>query len=610
MNSYYNTKLQQILSDEYQKSALESKVNTVVLAGPGSGKTTLITLKIKHLLEESIFYPRGLACMTFSKDAAKEFITRLDYLDCKLNKNLFLGTIHSFCLQEVLYPFAEIYNKDITFPIKIISKKDKRQMINNIIKDRGLDTRKDINVELIDSVRSQDIIGRSRVSIEIDCEILKISQLYEEALKQLRQLDYVSIIKLATEIIIGQPYVRKSLEAKYPWILIDEYQDLGRAMHEIVLCLEKYTNIKFFIVGDLDQSIYSFQGAIPDYLEELSNISSFTCTKLINNYRSSNEIIEGSLAVLGIDRGYLSKNINKLETKYFFYECNHDLIDQYNVICGEIIPHCVRDGIRPKDICVLVRGNQQIEDLCYIMREMGISHFTSKNKFDRTELIKIIENMSKIVLDKYVFSFEKLVLEWLAFLKANKKDIKDDDMLKYKKYLLNGINESAKFKDNLSDWILFVLEYLDVQSILEFSNNEDEIQNLETFLIEMNEISYQRKGIRYLSNLNVPSDNQVTVSTCHSAKGLEFEVVIIIGLDEGVFPYYKTNGNQRALNEENRICFVSVSRAKRICYLLRSRTYTIYSKKWGKYFTINKSPSIYWNTLLRKFGNDKNLYIR
>ena len=298
INDYLQIKLKQIEADELQLKAYNSEGNTVVLAGPGSGKTTVLTMKVIRLLSESIHPPRGLACLTYSREAAREFQERLKLMGLKKRKNVFLGTVHSFCLKEILIPFSRLYPKyGIPNPIKIISTSEKNKLFKEIKDSLGFEY---LKIEEMDKERTRDITGYSKINIPSYDVALKTAIAFEDRLLQEGYIDYISMVKNATILIQNEEYVRRSLEAKFPWLVIDEYQDLGKPLHEMVLGLLSNTKIKLFAVGDPDQSIYDFQGASPEYLIELSKwekIDSYT--RFTNNYRSALEIIDGSETVLG-----------------------------------------------------------------------------------------------------------------------------------------------------------------------------------------------------------------------------------------------------------------------------------------------------------------------
>lgn len=326
--SYYAKMLERISADPLQKAAYDTEDSTVVIAGPGSGKTTILTLKIMKLLNNHITEPQGLACLTFSKEAAREFEDRLKKLGYVERRNVFLGTVHSFCISEILSNFAELYDYGVTLPIKILPKKLEKQIYNSVLKDLGI--KKKIKKEAIDKERALHIQGVSKVPVASDATAHAIAVEYEKRVLSAGYIDYQGIIILSTKILQEHEYIRKCISAKYPWLVIDEYQDLGKPLHEMVMSLFTKTDIKIFAVGDPDQSIYGFSGAIPDYLMELYNREDTISVELKNNYRSNQDIIDGSEIVLNLPRHYHAMTREDEEAEYRFISCNNGLEEQFD----------------------------------------------------------------------------------------------------------------------------------------------------------------------------------------------------------------------------------------------------------------------------------------
>ena len=341
MSTSYLEKLNRLKKDEYQKAAFESQNNTVVLAGPGSGKTTVLTLKAMYLLNSAVSEPRGLACLTYSREAAREFTERLKELGLVRRKNIFLGTVHSFCLTEILGKFSDVYSLDIPIPIKIVPEKEKNKLFEKAKHNLQCEDNY-FKFERMNCARMLSVTGVSEVSIDKDEKAELIADEYEKLLFQSGYIDYETIIIESTKLLQEKTYVRECISAKYPWILIDEYQDLGRPLHEMVLSLINHTNIKFFAVGDPDQSIYGFQGAVPDYLHELAERSDVQKIVLRNNYRSNQDIIDGSELVLNQQRGYIAKTRENEKAVYKFIEVDEELEDQIQYFVKKLFRDLLR----------------------------------------------------------------------------------------------------------------------------------------------------------------------------------------------------------------------------------------------------------------------------
>ncbi len=584
VNAYFEKKLQEIREDDMQLAAYKAVNNTVVIAGPGSGKTTVLTLKVMQLLAEVIYPPRGLACLTYSTEAVREFKSRLVKLGLEKRKNVFLGTVHSFCLSEIITPFAALYPQyKIPLPIRIISEAEKNRLFDS---QNYEGSPKLIDV---DKERTRNIKGISRVAIESYDIALKAAISFEELLIQNGYLDFISMVKKSVELIKNEPYVRKALEAKYPWIIVDEYQDLGKPLHELILTLLNLTRIKVFAVGDADQSIYDFQGAAPDYLVELSQRQDVSCIHLKNNYRSSQTIVDASEYVLKSSRGYIaSGKLRDYHAKLEFIECPKGMDEQYERVI-EQISRFHTEGIPYHEIAVLVGNNKQVAELAQECSRQNIPAYIARQSFRLTDLIIWIQNCAKWVSDKCSVSFDEICSTWKSFI-SQKRIISEDDYFLLKRTIFQTLTASKVCTDNLSEWLCYLDKEVGIVSAFTASERyPDEIDNFNK-LLETARSHDTQLTIKFLTRLGFP-ENQVVLTTRHSSKGLEFDVVILPGMEKDSFPSYYDN-TPRKLAEARRLCFVSVSRARKACILIRSKNL---QNKYGRWFS--KEPSPFWVAL-------------
>lgn len=600
--SYYSDKLQQVLRDPLQKEAYDTEDSTVVIAGPGSGKTTILTLKIMKLLNGYINEPQGLACITYSREAAREFEDRLKLLGYTKRKNVFLGTVHSFCMSEVLGKFAHLYDTELPDDLKVIPKKIEKEIYAGVLRDLGINR---FSMVEMNKERSLNIRGSSSVTTVSNPIARKIADEYEKRILEAGYIDYESIIIYSTCLIQQHEYVRKCLSARFPWLVIDEYQDLGRPLHEMVLSLFEGTNVKIFAVGDPDQSIYGFSGAKPDYLMELYERSDMISVELKNNYRSNQDIIDGSETVLNIPRHYCAKTRKGEPADYRFIICENGYEDQFKYFIEYIVPECKKSRIPLEEIAVLLGKQDECKSFAAACLEKNIPYYIPKHIFERTDCVQWLEKCALWINDKQEVSFDEIFEFWykLHVLYRDNKFICEDEILLIKKHLIDILLASKEKKDSLKEWILFFVKALKLPDLLRNSEQyPDEIDNLNELYKEVSNKKYKDYDTNKFSKLGKP-EKQITITTRHSSKGLEFEVIVMMGMDEDHFPGWRIKKNPDAIKEENRICFVCVSRAKRVCILMHSNSYI--EDKFGKKQIVKYLPSRYFIELRKIYGGPK-----
>lgn len=598
--SYYTQKLEQISADPLQKAAYDTDDSTVVIAGPGSGKTTILTLKIMKLLNNEIKEPQGLACLTFSREAAREFEERLIKLGYGKRRNVFLGTVHSFCISEIIANFAELYDYGISLPIKVLPKKIETQIYEEVLRDLGI---KKFSKTNVDKERSLQIKGMSGIKVNSDPTAHRIAVEFERRVLEAGYIDYEGIILISTKILQEHEYVRKCISAKFPWLVIDEYQDLGKPLHEMVMALFTQTDIKIFVVGDPDQSIYGFSGAIPDYLMELYNREDTISIELQNNYRSNQDIVDGSEVVLNIPRHYHAMTREDEKAEYRFISCKNGLEEQYNFFVEKIIPACIEADIPLEEIAVLLSKNSECNELGLKCAEKDIPYYIAKHNFERTDFVKWLEECSSWINDKSNSSFDEIFEYWqkLVLIHRDEKYVSESDILLMKEDLLGVLQDSMAMKGNLKVWLKYIFFELKIKDLFKSSETfPDEWENLKKLWAEVSEEKYKDYDTSKFSKIGKP-DNQITISTRHSSKGLEFEVVVMMGMEEKHFPGWWVDKDPKALEESNRICFVCVSRAKRVCILMHSSYYNEMDYRYGEICCKRYYPSRYLLQLRNKF---------
>lgn len=588
MKEYFYEKLKQINSDLQQKESYISNNSMVVLAGPGSGKTTVLTLKVIRLLSENITEPRGIICVTYSREAAREFKDRLIKLGLSKRKNVFLGTVHSFCLKEVIIPYANLYPQyKIPTPIKLISEKKKNEIFNKLKEEAGIV----IDVLKMDRERTQEIGGLSEICTERNDHAIEIAAAYEMEIEKKGLVDFVSLVKYATLLIQNEEYIRNCLEAKFPWLIIDEYQDLGKPLHEMVLSLITNTNMKYFAVGDPDQSIYDFQGASPEYLLELESKFTRHSLRLTNNYRSAQKIVKASEVVLGKKRNYSASGALKdYLAEIEFVTCEAEMGAQYEEIIKRITCNH-ENGIPYHEMAILCANKYQILDVCKLLKINDIDFYVVKHPFNISDTVKWLQKCAGWATGQAQY-FEELFSFWKE-LNKGKETLVEEKIIVLRRILFNVLSVSKQKTQSLKVWISYIIEELGIVSLLEKNDYyPDEKENLKKLKNSLNVEPYNNYTTSVFYNMRVPK-NQVVVSTRHGSKGLEFDVIFMTGMEKNNFPYYNCSKNEE--EESYRICFVCISRARKKCTLLRSK----YITKQTKYGQRRDSygPSRFWTML-------------
>jgi DNA helicase-2/ATP-dependent DNA helicase PcrA len=611
MSSNYLDDLTLIKKDKFQEEAFDSETSTVVIAGPGSGKTRVLALKAIKIKDKDIYPPTGLVCITYSRETVRELLSRLKYYSFKANKYDFIGTIHSFCLTFIIKPYIYLYPEyKIESDFKIA---DNELLLNTLLeckKELQSDEIEKIDITTLNKHRSLALNGKSEYEYTPLDSVNQLSELFEIKLKEKKHLDFISIVNISTKILREKEFVLKTLEAKFPWILIDEYQDLGRGLHEIVLELHAQTDIKFFIVGDTNQSIYGFNGAYPDFLEEIYKNDDFKSIKLISNYRSNQDIIDGSLSTLYMPPplpDYKALKRTEENAEFSFILCDSEIEDQYKTIVTKILPKLINKGVQYSEIGILTASGNQINQLSKILEDYDIPHYKNKWDFNFTDFLECFINCSNFSNEKYDDSFSTLFNFWnVKKMEALNLENSNDSEIENKIFFYNTLLNSKDFVANSGEWIEFMENQLDFELIL---------KNCEFYDDEMN--NYKIFKEKFLTTKNIPlskflylrkPNNEITLTTRHSSKGLEFEAIIMIGMEQGKFPNFNIQENSPEMEEQNRICYVCISRAKKECILLYSEYYTTYSAKFGKSYTHKQQPSKYWNLLVQRFGTDKNMF--
>jgi len=570
MNLYHDW-LAKIRENEQQREAFVKSGHTVVVAGPGSGKTRVLAVKISQLLREEISPPQGVACLTYTRMMAHELESRLAALHVLNRPNVLVGTVHSFCLSRIVYPFAKLYNEDVPFPLRIAPSRiwdeclDKaRRQVTRI----GYDPEEDrqFRTQITKYHLQHADIPFAEWQNE---EFAKILEAHYAFLKHSGYIDFDIVVKTALHLVVNNDLVRKSINAKFAWLAIDEYQDLGYPLFRIIASMIERTPIKLFAIGDPDQSIFDFAGTDPKYLLELTERPEMKpVVKLVKNYRATREIIQVSKAIL---TPYCDCRSDKQGGSCHIYET---LPNEQGKFVVDLVRKYLKQGVDENQIAVLHSwriskdGLVGIQALAQDLQQAEIDFTLDKNPYyDRSRnLIKWLEGLGSWCLEGWkaerkreIISFDELTSQWYRMQYPQSSGFDIDGSARLKLAELAAVIQGVDM--HFGEWLSYISGELDFDSSLSryqeiYPDDLEEFNSLRLLARPDNAL-----GKMLLSEF-VARTHGVQLTTLHSSKGMEFQVVIIAGVE-------------RIWDDDNgkRLLYVGVTRAEREVCLLYSRVW-------------------------------------
>ncbi len=582
----------------------------LVMAGAGSGKTRVLTERIVSLIDSGV-RPTNILAITFTNKAANEMRERVRIRLGDITDSIFIGTFHSFGLKVIRENYNVIgYKKNIT----ILDRDDMNTLIKKIMKDLSLTNEKyDYRyvISKISNAKNEGISPKKFSELflsDFDYGIDKVYDKYESMLRSNNSVDFDDLLTLPLEIFKKDKNVLEHYWEHYKYILVDEYQDTNKIQYNMCKMLSsKYKNI--FVVGDIDQSIFSWRNA--DYENILLFEKDYKDTLTIfleENYRSTNNILKVANSIIKNNKERKEKNLwSKKEDgeKVSYIRCNNEK-DEAGTVISKIKDY-ISQGKSYSDFAILYRTNAQSRTLEeeLLKENMPYKVFGSYFFYARKEIKDLISYLQLIYNPDDVISLERVInvpkrgiglksVEKLELLASTQNKtvfevIEGGKELEFKKLILDLIEDSKNM--SLTDLVDSVLLKTGMKKSLEESASlEDQIrlENLEEF--KSITASSEERGIYnledFLENIALVSDigqynnndDAVTLMTLHSAKGLEFKIVFLIGMEEGLFPHMRSLGDIKQLEEERRLCYVGVTRAEEKLYLLNARRRMIFGK--------------------------------
>ena len=610
------------LNDKQYEAVVNTEGPCLVIAGAGSGKTKVLTHKIAYLIGEKGAHPWDILAITFTNKAANEMKERIAGLVGDIAKDIWMGTFHSICVR-ILRRFIDRIGFDSSFIIFDTS--DQKTLVKGCLKDLAIDDKM-----FTDRAVLSEISNAKNEMLEPDQyharangdfrkeKIASVYNLYQKRLKENNAIDFDDIINYTIKILMENPDVLEYYSNKFKYVLVDEYQDTNKAQFTLVTLLAS-KNGNITVVGDNDQGIYSFRGA------DISNILNFErdfpgtkIIKLEQNYRCTGNILKAANSVIKNNEVKYKKELwtqNEEGNLPRVYQAQNEYDEGSYIV--EQIEHLRREEYyKYSDFAILYRMNTQsraIEDI--LRRENipykiigGLKFYERKEIKDIIAYLRLIQNGNdnlslKRIINEPKRGIGKTSLDKIEQIASSSETsmyevIKNAEQYGLNRVYLNSrefvnvIEELKARKEELtiSELIKLTLKKSGYTKALEDENTveaENRIENLDEFLtvaIEFEEQEAENSLSQFLEGITLSSDiddleddeEYVTLMTLHSAKGLEFPAVFLVGMEEGIFPGYKSISEEKELEEERRLCYVGITRAKENLFLTCSKQRTIF----------------------------------
>jgi DNA helicase-2/ATP-dependent DNA helicase PcrA len=556
-----------------QWQAYESTANCVVLAGPGSGKTKLLTIKMARIIHENIRVPQGIACITYSTECARELKKRLDALGIEERRNIFIGTIHGFCLNHIIRPYAKLAGYLLPDPIKVADTPLWKDMFNEAAREVGIE-----NPIYLDSTferyRRTYIDRNSREFWETSAEMPRLIQRFEEKLHNAGFVDFDDMMLIGLSLAQKKSWIRQALKARFPVLVIDEYQDLGVPLHHLVLELGLNAGIRLFAVGDPDQSIYGFNGAQPQLLRELAEQDSMEKVELSFNYRCAKKIVANSVIALGESRHYEAKSSESGDI--YFWECHDGADQQAETICTQIIQSILdRDAKRTLgDVAVLYLDKYDAARITAAAKRHGIKYIGGDRaaSYRQTPVTRWLEDCAAWCAGGWRLGKPRLssiINFWLGLFDNTEPKLEEHHL---RQKLVSYLWSHRIPERNLKEWLDGMVDLGLLIALEKAQNRTDEVESLKNLIkVVADPNKLGAFSIQSFGNLRGSPDH-LNLITLHASKGLEFDVVIMMGLEQGRIPRYGIQTDEESV-EERRKFYVGMTRAKREIHFVYSGWY-------------------------------------
>ena len=619
------------MNPEQEKAVKKTEGPLLIMAGAGSGKTRVLTHRIAYLIVEKEVYPSKILAITFTNKAAREMRNRINsILGEGTGESMWVSTFHSMCVRILRRDIDRIgFSKNFS----ILDTSDQLTVIKKILKDQNIDPKKYDPRSMLNAISSAKNICndadmyRAQMNEQNPFEktVSEVYTAYEKRLRKNQSLDFDDLIMTTLILFKRVPEVLEFYQNKFQYIHVDEYQDTNKAQYELVQMLAvKFKNI--CVVGDSDQSIYRWRGA------DIQNILSFekdypnaTVIMLEQNYRSTERILQAANDVIGNNTSRYPKVLrtdnHEGEKIHFFRAFNEQQESQFVVhVIQELIQ---KENRTLDDFAVLYRTNAQSRVMEEVLVKSNMSYtIVGGTKFyDRKEIkdllayLRLIANndddlsLARIINEPKrnigATSFERMARYALDQDRSILDSLNEVDFMGIPARAVNSVVEFSGLIQNftqmqeylsVTELVEQILEKTGYRSMLKNEKTieaESRLENIEEFLSvtkAFEEQSDDKTLVSFLTDLALVSDidkldededtsqGNIILMTMHAAKGLEFPVVFIIGMEENIFPHSRSIGDDDEMEEERRLAYVGITRAEERLFITCAQSRTLYGR--------------------------------
>lgn len=586
----------------------------LVIAGAGSGKTRVLTYRIAYLIDVRGVHPSSILAITFTNKAADEMKERLLQLIGDRVNHLWVSTFHAACARILRQEIHHLgYHKNFV----VYDERDSQRLIADVVKELGLDPSeyKPSSLQNKISLAKSELLSPQDLKIQAVTKLDQVASVvyekYQKKLEESNALDFDDILMLTVKLFKENQEVLKKYQQRFKYILVDEYQDTNRTQYELLRLLSQ-SHRNLFVVGDDDQSVYGWRGAdIRNILDFEKDFPDATVIRLEQNYRSTKVILEAANYLISHNRNRKGKNLwteNPRGEQISLYEA-YDEFDEARFVAYEISRLVSTGRYSYGDIAVFYRINAQSRVLEETFMRHGIPYLIvgGLKFYDRQEVKDILAYLRLVVNPNDVISFKRVVnvpkrgigkqslerLEFYAYqngLNLLEASARAEEIKELSAKARSGLTEFARLiellkkeseKRELPELVWMAADrsgYIDMlkkEGSIEADSRIENIQELVSLSAGFARL-YPGAGLsEFLERVSLISDidtyehteDAVTIMTVHNAKGLEFPVVFIIGLEEGMFPHQRSMFSLDEIEEERRLCYVGITRAREKLYL-------------------------------------------